>query len=61
MGSAREFSSIASRQAPTLSGLAAALVADPERGPRVQRAAELLGELADLSDDEVDAMLEEDE
>jgi non-ribosomal peptide synthetase component F len=44
---------------PTVAGLAALLVDDPERAPHVERAAELLLEIETLSDAEVDALLEQ--
>lgn len=45
--------------APTVAGLVAALEADPVAAEQLRKAAEILGELAELSDDEVDEQLGE--
>lgn len=44
-------------EAPTVAELAAALLQDPEDRIRIERSAELLFDLAELSDEEVEAML----
>jgi len=44
-------------EAPTVAGLAAALLADPDRRDRIERAAALTLELSRMSDDEIEAML----
>jgi amino acid adenylation domain-containing protein len=45
--------------APTVRGLIAALSRDPQQAKRLERAADLLAQLAQLSDEDVDAALEE--
>jgi hypothetical protein len=45
-------------ESPTIAGLAQAILADPERRQRVERTAALRVQLAALSDEEVEAMLE---
>ena len=42
---------------PTVAGLAAALLEEEDERPRVQRTAELMVKLADVSDDQADSML----
>jgi surfactin family lipopeptide synthetase C len=44
-------------ESPTVAGLAAALLADPQRRGQVERAAALTLELARMTDDEIDALL----
>jgi amino acid adenylation domain-containing protein len=45
-------------ETPTVAGLAETLLQDPERGTNIEKIARLLVELADLSEEEVDSMLD---
>ena len=45
--------------APTVAGLAAAMLEDPAQRPKIERTAQLLVSLAEMSDAEVESMLEE--
>jgi acyl-CoA synthetase (AMP-forming)/AMP-acid ligase II len=46
-------------EAPTIAGMAAAMIADPRQRRKVERTAQLLLQLAQLSDDDVDSLIAE--